>query len=330
MRTCIGLDIGRSSVKVVARSNSGRVQTLIPSSVCPAIDLTDEREAARAVADTVKINGVSYFFGETAQLQGGDDLSGGLRDDWVFTPRHAALFKGALWRLKTLGVPGIDSAIIVLGLPAQVYAAQKNQLAEYMKPYAPSAEIRISSQPLGPYQQLLFTETGEENRNFHADESSWGVIEIGQYTTDYALLMEGRVIENAFGSTDGMSIAATRLQKIMQEKNISIDLNEATLCLEKGRLKQYGQWIDVKNEVETAVSALASRVADKATHLIGRQARALDGILVAGGGAPLLMPSLQKAWPHVQMLFNPRFAVAEGFHRFALGLELYRNSKAPV
>lgn len=327
MRTCVGLDIGRSSVKVVARSDAGRAQLLFPSSVCPSIPLTDEREAARATSDTVRLNGSSFFFGETAQLQGGDDLAGGLRDDWVFTPNHAVLFKGALWRLKLMNVPGLDSALIVLGLPAQLYASQKRELTESMKPYAPATtEIRVSSQPLGPYQQLLFTADGSETGEFSADDTSWGVIEIGQYTTDYALLLEGRVIENAFGSTDGMSICATRLQKTLQDRGISITLVEATQCLESQRLKQFGKWIDLTAEVDSAIQPLATRVVDKANHLIGRHARALDGILVAGGGAPLLMPALRRAWPHVQLLENPRFAVAEGFHRFALALEQYRKT----
>ena len=101
MRTCVGLDIGRSSVKVVSRSPEGRREILFPSSVCPAFGITDEREQLRALEETVTVNQRDYFFGATAALQGQDDLLAGLRDDWVFTDSHTALFRGALRKLRS-------------------------------------------------------------------------------------------------------------------------------------------------------------------------------------------------------------------------------------
>ena len=324
MRTCVGLDIGRSSVKVVSRSPEGRREILFPSSVCPAFAITDEREQLRALEETVTVNQRDYFFGATAALQGQDDLLAGLRDDWVFTDSHTALFRGALRKLQVSGVSGVDSALVVVGLPASLYASQKTRLLAELARYAPKIEMRVLPQSIGPYQQMLFNSDGSENPDFNADEDSWGVIEIGQYTTDYALLLEGHPIENAFGSCDGMRISAQALQRSLSEKGFMVNLSESTDILRTKKVRNYGEKVDVTADVMTSVERLGQIIVDKANQLIGKQARSLDGILVAGGGASLIMPFLQKAWPHARLMENPRFSVAEGFCRYACAFENYR------
>ena len=52
-RTVIGLDVGHSSVKVVAASSSGRHQFLFPSVAIPAFAISDEGEARIAAMETV-------------------------------------------------------------------------------------------------------------------------------------------------------------------------------------------------------------------------------------------------------------------------------------
>ncbi len=327
MQTAIGFDIGRSSVKLVSIWAHKRIELLYPSAVCPAFALTDEREAARAEAETAIINGKPWFAGHTAALQGADDLLGGLRDDWAYSDQHSALFLTGLRKLKDAGVPGVDTALIVLGLPAALHASQKSGLAQELARHAPRAELRVMPQPLGPYQQLLFASDGSEQPDFKPDVTSWGVVEIGQYTTDYALLLQGRTIENAYGSCDGMQIAAQHLQRSLRARSFAISLSEASALLETKSLRNYGSTIDVSTEVDNAVRPLADQIVDKANQLIGKSARTLDGILVAGGGAPLVLPAMQRAWPHARMADNPRFSVAEGFARYATAFNRYRRSR---
>ena len=328
MQTAIGFDVGRSSVKIVAARDGMRQELLFPSAVCPAFTINDERGAARAAAETVFVDGRHFFIGETALLQGGDDLSGGLRDDWVYSDQHAALFLGGLKKLHSTGMVGIDTALIVVGLPGALYASQKAGLGQALGKLVPRAEIRVMPQPMGPYQELVFTADGQENRSVNADDDSYAVIEVGQYTTDFALLLHGHTIENAFGSCDGMRIAAEHLQRSLRQSQLSVSMVEATDLLRTRTLRNFGERIDVGEHVTRAVDPLAAQIVDKANQLIGKSARSLDGILVAGGGAPLVLGALQKTWPHARLSANSRFSVAEGFCRYSMAFSRFRNGAA--
>lgn len=321
MQTCIGFDVGRSSVKIVATWGDERVEILYPSSVVQAFQIHDDLEAHRAAQETVTIDKRDYFFGETALLQGADDLAGGMRDDWLRTDQYAALFVGGLKKLQAKGVPNVETALIILGTPASHYASQKDVLHDHLSPFAPRTELRILPQPLGPFHQMVFTKDGLQNESINVEQSSWAIIEIGQYTTDIALLLHGRPIENAYGSCEGMSLAADRLQKILQNKGYTtVTLVEATEILRTKTLKEFGQKVDVSDEVKAAAESVSEKVIDKANQLIGKYARTLDGIIVAGGGAPLILPSLSNEWRHARLSENSRFSVAEGFCRFALAV----------
>jgi len=93
-------------------------------------------------------------------------------------------------------------------------------------------------------------------------------------------------------------------------------------------LRNFGERIDVSEHVNRAVEPLAAQIVDKANQLIGKSARSLDGILVAGGGAPLVLSTLQKAWPHARLSENCRFSVAEGFCRYSMAFSRFRNGLA--
>ena len=67
-----GVDIGHSAVKIAASmldTPTLRHTATIPTVVVRAIDLTNEDTARKAAAETITIDGASYFFGETAILQ---------------------------------------------------------------------------------------------------------------------------------------------------------------------------------------------------------------------------------------------------------------------
>lgn len=328
-RTCIGFDIGRSAVKIVAvYGNHEHLELSFPSAFSPAIKITDDREAARAAAETVTIDGGLYFFGDTAVMQGRDDLIAGLSDDWVFTKQHAALLLGGMQKLTAAKVPDVERALVVVGLPARLYGHQKGDYAAAVSKLVDRAEVKVVPQPLGPYYTMLLGKDGQQANDFSGDNDSWGIIEVGQYTTDYALVERGRTIENAFGSCDGMRVAAEQLQKLILAKHgFSMSLSEATEALANPKIKHYGKVIDVTKEVKLAVEPLAQTIMDKANQLFGERVRKMDGIQIAGGGAPLVADILAEKWPNTSSAANSRFAVAEGFCRFALGLERFRGGQ---
>lgn len=121
MTISIGLDVGRSSVKIVANvPGSGRHQVFFPSAFCPAIKISDSSAMERAALETVLVKGRQYFVGDTAIIQGRDDMIGGLSDNWATQPQHAALLLSGIRRIEAASGKKMDSALIVIGLPARL------------------------------------------------------------------------------------------------------------------------------------------------------------------------------------------------------------------
>jgi plasmid segregation protein ParM len=269
------------------------------------------------MSDTVTVNSKSYFFGDTAIRQGHDDLLGGLRDDWFATDHHRALFLGGLKKLTEAGVPDVENALIIVGLPSSMYASHKAQLAQILSALVPRANIKVMPQALGPYFALAFDGKGQETDRIEA-EGMYGTIEVGQYTTDYALVIAGDPIDDAYGSCSGMSKVAANLQRILQQQDYAVSLAEATQALATKQIKNFGKVVDVAADVAAAVEPLAEEIYMKSREVFGSYLRKLDKIVLAGGGAALVAPRLSSEWATLELVANERFAVAEGFLRYAL------------
>lgn len=330
-RTCIGFDIGRSAVKVVASAGGKRHELTFLSLVTPAVTISDDREAAVASKETVSVDGKNYFIGDTARIQGGPDTVIGMDDDWTNTPAHAALFLGGLKKLEEMGVPNVSTALIVVGLPAGAYGNKRGDYLGLASKLAPQAEIKVAPQSMGPFFTMMFDDEGKEQANFDADKNSWAVIEVGHFTTDFALIENGRTVEKGFGSCEGLRVAVEEFQKLWQRAHpdkAEVKFAAATAAMETKKVKFRGNDIDVKEEVALSAAGLSQIILNRANQFLGDRVNQLDGIKVAGGGAPLVIKTLQKQWSHVSLADNARHAVAEGFCRFAVGLERFRAKEA--
>lgn len=336
-KPCIGLDVGRSAVKIVAHGDAGRIQMDFPSAVCRAERLLDDSAAALAATETVSVDGKEFFVGRTAMIQGRETMIGGLSDNWANLPQHAALLLSGIKRLAGAGVPNAESGLLVVGLPARLYSSQRKTYAAQVAEFLPRAEIKVVPQSMGPYYSLALDEHGVDNNE--GGEASWAFIEVGQFTTDFAMVQRGHVVDRMFDSCDGMRVAAERLQRLVLEKHgARIDLAEASDILASRRLTMFGTEHDVSALVAESCVDLANTVADKAGQLFGDQVRTLRGVRIAGGGAPLIRDAVERKWTEmapgglppsfVAVADNARFAVAEGFCRFAMGLEYHRAAMA--
>ena len=59
-KVVIGMDIGHSTVKISATDISEDVAIIFPSSVCPAMRISDDGEARKAYFDTVTVDGPDW------------------------------------------------------------------------------------------------------------------------------------------------------------------------------------------------------------------------------------------------------------------------------
>mgnify|MGYP002682627757 CR=1 FL=1 len=96
----IGIAVGRSAVKAIARQGSRTFSVMFPSAVCIAQAVPFEEIAAAAAVDSVELDGQTYWTGETALTQhwGGEAI--GRNDDWVMGLQHDVLVAAALKRLQ--------------------------------------------------------------------------------------------------------------------------------------------------------------------------------------------------------------------------------------
>ncbi len=310
-KTAVGIDIGHSTVKV---SGDG-FKFMFPSVAIPALRISDPGEAASAELEKVSLNGKPWFFGDTALVQGGHNWATGLSDDWIATQEHTALIQGALKKLEQRGIPTPD--VVVVGLPVQSMKSQgsKDQLRGVLQGILPNANVQVVPQPFGAFSTITLDVNGRPDPQNLVHLISWAIIDIGFYTTDFILMNRGRWVEMASASCPGISMAAEHLMQLLAAKDIAIDMSVADAALRNGSLTYFGKQTEVAAEVKESLEMAASKIIDTADRHFTPHASKLNGILVCGGGAPVVMDLLAQKWPHVTMAADHRMCVVEGMRR---------------
>lgn len=331
----IGLDVGHSATKMTFDTESGTVErTIFPSLACPAIELRDETEALKAADDTVIIDGRAYFTGETAQLQGSLAMSTGLFADWISTKEHAALLSRA--RKMVDQYAGEGERIYCLGLPVNSFAEQREALKRIALEYlGGSVIVRVAPQPVAGYSAHMLNRKGVPQLNRAPSDESWAIIDVGHYSSDFILMLNGRWIEAASGGCAGMRAAIKHIQdKLDANRGIKKEFLDVEIAMRKGFLKDWGETIDIRDEIADAYDVLAEQVFSSASELFERHIRSLDGVLVIGGGAGAVLGPLQKRWQHARVVEDthlhstatgPRFIVSEGLYRLGRNYQVLRD-----
>lgn len=313
----IGFDIGHSTVKISCFADGVKHDIIFPSVATPAFTISDENEQRRAIEETVVINGKPYFFGKTALIQSGLSGSTGLSESWIDTPEYEALMRGGLKKIRALDI-NPDECVIVMGLPTNLHSRQKAAL-KHMAAECTTGRVLVMPQSLAPYHGMMLDEVGNPSSRHSMESEAWAVVEVGYFTTDIMLMQAGGTwVEKAAGSSRGVALAADALMRSMGEKDVTVDLNEAEEALQTRTIKYFGENLDVSKEVELATSSIVADVLDTSKKLIEPHVRKLDGVIIAGGGAPLVFDEIKAKWPHAVLADNHRFSVSEGMRRYAL------------
>lgn len=325
MTTVIGLDLGRSALKLVAcwgaEGSAQRTRLSFPSAVSPARRLIGADQVRAAGTETVVVDGQAYFVGATAELQGGDRMQAGFSDDWLFTPAHGALMQGALLKAAAAGVPDAAHAEVIVGLAGRSFVPSHDAYMTALRKVLPGVQLTIYPQALGPFFQLLLDEQGREARP-ELLQQKWVVVEIGQFTTDFAVLVDGAAIEDRYSSCNGMRRVAEQLgRELASSRGLSnVSLPELTQTMQSGTIEIMGRQVAVTEELQRAALPLVSEILEAGRAVMGDYLRRATGVLVAGGGAPLIHPHLVREWTHAVLSEDPRFSVSEGFARAGMHL----------
>lgn len=325
----IGMDVGHSMLKVRAAvhgSAERRVEFQIPTVVCPHIELSNDASRRKGERDTVQVGAHKYFVGDTAIAQASPKSFTGEDEAWVTSPQHDALILAG-WR-RALEESGekdrISRVHLVLGLPAKLYKAYKEDLKKHVLQLltpslgTKSLKVMISNQGEAPLQWLSLMHDGTINTEVDLDTQSWGTIEIGHLTTDFCYSYRGNMVESASTSCEGVSVVYAAVSAELANRRLPANLDLVDKVVRVKSLKTVNGSIDMTAVVETAKAGLVAAVVNEANRLFAHQAIVMDGIIVAGGGAPLLIEELRKSLPGVTINDEPRMVVAEGFCRLGL------------
>ena len=330
----IGLDAGRSAIKTVVipvDNPSESFQDISPNAVMAAIALVDDAANGRAIVDTVTFDGDRYFVGKTAERQLGQQMQPpGMSDDYFFGREHAMLVCGALKRAQAKNSEiNFSNCQVVVGLPVGVFATRREEYLNTISSALKKLDLPISgmslreqAQPYGPLLAEMFDGKGGEKKTIDPSTQAWGVIEIGHYTTDTLIVQEGDILNKTFKSCQGVAVAADAIQQELGRRGMNKSHRNVTKVLETGTAMHGGDEVDAEDVRQIGVRALVAEVHQNLLPIYNDYRDVLKGVLVAGGGAPLLQSFLKERLPKARIMENPRYAVATGFARFGLMQQL--------
>jgi len=311
----IGLDVGRSAVKVAVEGQ----HLIFPTAACPAIEVSQKESAAAAAADTVLIDGERYFVGQTALIHTAGRVPEALSDGWLESKEHAALLKSAYDR--ACAIAGHEKApTVVLGLPSRLLRTQQERLIELARMHLrlDSKQVLVLPQPLGAFFAAKLDDNGYPLEQ-SPQGSTWGIVDIGYFTADYGLISDGTWSTAGEKSSPGANVMAQDLREaIIREHGVQLQLRVCDEILRARATKIMGKPTDLGALVDEVVARYARGVIEIGEQVFGPTLPTLDGVLIAGGGADLVIPHVKKAWPHSHSVSEPRFAVAEGMRRYGL------------
>lgn len=307
----LGLDVGHSAVKI----STCFMRDTIKTAVCHEIQITDEAEARRAAEETYEVPGGRgrYFVGDTALVQGVNAGDIGLSDSWIETPEYAALMLSGFHRARR-AAGGLDPRLVVMGLPASLFARQKTTLSGLASELFPESRILVMPQSYAPYAGIKLNSHGVPDPAY-AGMTSFAVVEVGYYTTDFAMIINERPVERANQSCSGVRVAVDALQRALSGEGVTTDASECEAALSSGVIKHFGQQRQIGGLIKSASAQLVTEVMDAANRLFETHARRMDAVVLAGGGARLLEAGLRNKWPNLIVPEHPRYAVAEGLRR---------------
>jgi plasmid segregation protein ParM len=343
MKNALGIDIGYGHTKWVSMNDEGETKRGSFMSVAPLT--TRERNAdvtgmSSLKTVTVAVDGNNYVVGKDAHLEADSNYSRSRLANFSQTPGYHALMLGAI---SISGLRQIDQ--LVIGLPlstAGTYRAALNQKyrGEHLigstnatrKIEVNIKNVNVNSQPAGAMVYAV-------SLNPDLRKSTNLVIDIGYFTMDF-LVCEGMKPSYARSGAvqGGMSSYYDHLEGLVVEKLVANGLPSAN-GVDHFRLEQTisgpvkgsdgslayslqvgNKVLDISDCVHRAESKLVEYIDRMTTTVGGKAFGSITNVVLAGGGALLLKPVVEKMMGHTHDYYaieNAQYAVANGYAQFA-------------
>lgn len=320
-RTIASCDIGYGYTK----ATDGQQTTVFPSVVGDVVEVNFDNEVMSAGSGhTLTLDGQSRFYGDRAQKQSRNPMTLFARERVEQADLMRALFAGAM---VELGIKG--RVKLCTGLPIDWYGDKETLERDLMGPYDLAidgepwplhvCQAVIVPQPFGSFFDVALDADGKLiNAGFV--RSKVGILDVGTFTTDYALSEGLEYIAKGSGSTTAAMATVWRYvsDEIRRSWGIDYPLHKIDGFMRNGyTVMVEGHNLSILPMVEPALDALAQQVIAGARERWGK-ARDFARILLTGGGAEHIGDQVQAVYPHCQVLHSPHLGNLRGFQKYAI------------
>lgn len=246
--------------------------------------------------------------------------------------------------LKTLHLAEIKNPAIVTGLPTEFFQGEVAQFEQNLKKWALDEGFQPSVVKVLPQWASAWfdDELADENgiilpRDF-VTKGKFGIIDIGQGTTDVGQFINGRASDNRYGESKGVSdihrALFTQLQqpeklnellgkkdkKLPKEFALDSQTTEFTMdtWLRNGSIMWRGESLDMNALSMPARQEFAADLIPRCIKKVWGSTDFLNGMILAGGGATVLGRELLKQYINcpIYMAASPDLSIVRGYYRF--------------
>lgn len=314
----LGIDVGSGFTKYVGGNGE---KGFFPSLVARLKPETP-RPFGFEEADIIAIKGphgedIEFIVGESVKGVAPEDRENTLQDDWAGSPPWFALLYYAMSQVAHCLTPS-EPVLLSTGLPMALYENKSLRLQERLvgkhtfkingEPYIMIITPEIIPQAVAAL--LSTAQDDEENL-----KETVGIIDIGTYTTGFAVMDEGSFVPYRSG---GIAMGIHTLLNHFHGHLVRVHGHNAApenvlRILQKGFFMHRGAKVDVSDEIPNVVENVIGVLVNN----IEKTWRSADDlkILIAGGGGPFFFDALQKKLEHATLMRDGFFSVAKGLFK---------------
>ncbi|WP_217191067.1 ParM/StbA family protein [Pseudomonas shirazica] len=324
MGNALGLDIGYSNVIGVFGSGDSQPESIIRPSQAAPLSLLPGDSGLRPGEVIVEVGGTSWVaFAAPGRVQEGREL----HEDYTSSQAYEALFKGTL-----LHAAGENDVIdcLVTGLPVS-QARDKEYVEALVKRMTgthritPKREVTVKrvhvvAQPIGTLTEIYCKSDASDV----IEESVSIIIDPGFFSVDWVVFDHRELVVNSSSSSlKAMSVVLEACNEEIAKDHGGIpgvEKIEHALQSGKSYILLYGRKVELAEYLERAAERVIPFVFTEIKQgLRFLKGRAIDCVILGGGGASLYEPFARKEFPEA-MVVKPENSVksnAEGFWHIA-------------
>ncbi|WP_137887537.1 ParM/StbA family protein [Pseudomonas sp. 2FE] len=324
MSSALGLDIGYSNVVAVFSGADGRSESIVRPAQAAPLSVLPGDAGLRAGEVVVDVAGEPWVaFAAPGRVQEGREL----HEDYTSSHAYEALFKGAL--LHAAGDGDVVDTLVT-GLPVS-QARDKDYVESLVKRMTGTHKIsakreitvksvQVVAQPIGTLTEVYCNSEAAEV----IEESVSIIIDPGFFSVDWVVFDHRELVASSSSSSlKAMSVLLDACNEEIAKDHGGIPgVEKIEHALQSGKtwIHLFGRKVELGEYLERASDRVIPTVFTEIKQgLRFLKGRAIDCVILGGGGASLYEPFSRKEFPEA-LIVKPANSVtsnAEGFWHIA-------------